>query len=244
MYCSTPPVGGDMMSPRAYVRCMAEFGTGIYTLKESGRLLGVPSSTLRHWLFGYRYDHHGPVMTQEPLWPAQYGTDQEEPVLGFRDLLEARIVRGFREAGLGMPTIRACLKLAREVVGHSHPFSSARFRTDGATLFIEQDGGLLDLRTRQRAFRKVIEPSFKDLDYNVEAASRWWLLPNKRTVLLDPQRSFGQPIIGESGIRTASLAQAYAAEKSVGRVARLYEIKPSLVRDALAFEGQGRKIAA
>lgn len=223
---------------------MVGFGTGVYSLGEAGHLLDVPPSTLRKWLFGYRYDHHGPETRQEPLWPAQYGMDQEEPVLGFRDLLEARIVRGFRKAGLGMPTIRDCLKLAREIVNDDHPFSSTRFRTDGETLFIEKDGGLLDLRTRQHAFRKVIEPSFKDLDYDVDAASRWWLLPNKRTIVLDPERSFGQPIVGGHAIRTASLAQAYVAEKSVGRVAHLYEIAAPLVRDALAFEGLGRKLAA
>lgn len=223
----------------------ARFGIGAYSLAEAGRLIGIPPSTLRHWLFGYSYDHHGPRTVQQPLWQPQYGLDQDEPLLGFRDLLEARIVRGLREAGLGMPTIRHCLRFAREVVGDDHPFSTRRFRTDGKTLFLESDGTMLDLKLRQHVFRRVIEPSFLDLDYDAEAASRWWLNPAKKTLVIDPARSFGRPILSETGVPTARIAQAVEAEGSVARVAQLYELTQSLVRDALAFEHREvRKLAA
>src|SRR5215813_1426064 len=97
------------------------FGIGAYSLSEAGRLLGVPPATLRHWLFGYRYHHHGPMAEQPPLWRSQYGLDEDEPLLGFRDLIEARIVRGLRSLKIGLPTIRACLERARELVDDDHP---------------------------------------------------------------------------------------------------------------------------
>lgn len=224
----------------------AEFGVGAYSLAEAGRLLRISPTTLRRWLFGYSYDHHGPRTEQRPLWQPQYGVDQDEPLLGFRDLLEARIVRGFRELRIGLPTIRSCLDYARELVEDDHPFSTRRFKTDGRRLFLEsQAGTLIDLRVRQHVFKRIVEPSFKDLDFDAEAASRWWLLPRKRTIVLDPARSFGQPIVAECGVPTARLAQAVEAEGSLDRVARLYEIKPTLVRDALAFEhSRMEKLAA
>lgn len=87
----------------------AEFGIGAYSLAEARRLLGVSPTTIRRWLFGYSYDRDGSRTEQKPLWRARYGADQDEPLLGFRDLLEARIVRGFRDLHIGLPTIRACL---------------------------------------------------------------------------------------------------------------------------------------
>lgn len=213
----------------------AAFGIGAYSPVEAGRLLNIPPATLRHWLFGYGYDHQGSKRRQPPLWRAQYGTEQEEPLLGFRDLLEARIVRGLREAGLGLPTIRACLTLAREVAEDDHPFSTRRFRTDGRTLFIEHGEGVLDLKTRQHLFRRIIEPSFRELDFDVDAASRWWLGP-ERTLVVDPARSFGQPIVAQSGVTTARLAQAVEAEGSIERVARQFDLPSATVRQALAFE--------
>ncbi|MGY4396243.1 uncharacterized protein (DUF433 family) [Sphingomonas sp. UYAg733] len=219
----------------------ATYGIGAYSLAEAGRLLGVSPVTIRRWLFGYSYDHHGPHTEQLPLWKPQYGVDQDEPLLGFRDLIEARIVRGLRSLQIGLPTIRECLRRASELVEDDHPFSTRRFKTDGKRIFLQQmddlgEGFLLDLKLRQHAFRQIVEPSFVDLDFDAEAASRWWLLPRKKTIVLDPARSFGQPIIADGGVPTARIAQAVEAEGSVERVAQLFEIKPAAVRDALTFE--------
>ena len=52
-----------------------EYGIGAYTLTEAGRSLDVSPATLKRWLFGYSYQHHGPETTQEPLWRAQYGSE-------------------------------------------------------------------------------------------------------------------------------------------------------------------------
>lgn len=219
----------------------ATYGIGAYSLTEASRLLGVSAVTLRRWLFGYSYDHHGPRTEQRPLWQPQYGVDQDEPLLGFRDLIEARIVRGLRSLDIGLPTIRECLQRASELVQDDHPFSTRQFRTDGKRIFLQTMGGvvgdsLIDLKLRQHAFRRIVEPSFVDLDFDADVASRWWLLPRKKSVVLDPTRSFGQPILADSGVPTARIAQSVAAEGSVERVAQLYEIKPAAVRDALIFE--------
>jgi len=231
-----------------------QYGIGAYTLTEAGRLLNVSPATLKRWLFGYSYDHHGPRTEQKPLWQPQYGRDQEEPLLGFRDLIEARVVRGLRSLGVGLPTIRQCLDRAADIVEDSHPFSTRRFKSDGRKIFLEitddltragQDAALIDLKSRQRVFQTIVEPSFVDLSFDADVASRWWLLPNKRTIVLDPERSFGQPIAAESGVPTARIVQAVEAEASLDRVAQLFEIKPAIVRDALRFESlKAGKLAA
>jgi uncharacterized protein (DUF433 family) len=219
----------------------AEFGIGSYTPSEAARLTGVPAHALRRWLFGYNYSHHGPLTVQPPLWRPQYGIDQEDPVLGFRDLIEARMVGQLRKMGIGMPTIRTCLRTAAEIAEDDHPFSSASFRTDGKHLFLERisDSGerdVIDLKLRQHAFAKVIERSFVDLEFDEQKATRWFLLPNKQSVVADPNRSFGQPITNEGGVPTTRLVQAVLAEGSIEKVARLFEIASATVRDALTFE--------
>jgi uncharacterized protein (DUF433 family) len=230
-----------------------QFGIGAYTPTEAGNLLGVSPTTLRRWLFGYTYEHHGPRTTQKPLWQAQYGIDQDEPLLGFRDLIEARVVKGLRSLGIGLPTIRECLVRASEIVRDSHPFSTKKFKTDGKRIFLqitdnlaldEIDPALIDLKSRQRVFQRIVAPSFVDLSFDADVASRWWLLPNKRTIVIDPKRSFGQPIIAENGLSTARVAQAVRAEGSIEAVSRLFEISSAVIRDALKFEDQRTARAA
>ncbi len=219
----------------------AAYGIGAYSLSEASALLGVSPVTIRCWLFGYSYDHHGPLTEQEPLWRPQYGIDQDEPLLGFRDLMEARIVRGLRKMKIGLPTIRECLRQAREIVKDDHPFSTRLFKSDGKRIFLEQIGDdnagtLLDLKQRQLVFRQIVAPSFVDLEFDADAASRWWLLPNKHTIVLDPARSFGQPIETTTGVTTLRIAQAVKAEGSIERVSKLFELRPAVIKDALSFE--------
>lgn len=226
------------------------FGLGAYTPAEAAQLIGVAPKTVRRWLLGYSYDHHGPQRSQPPLWKGQYDLDAEEPILGFRDLIEARMVASLKKAGFGLPTIRACMASAAEIANDTHPFSSASFRTDGKKLFLErlnEDGSLdlIELKTKQHAFHKIVEQSFVELDFDTKSAIRWFPLSKSKSVVADPARSFGQPIAVDSGIPTHRLAQVYVAEgKSIDRVAKLFEIASNAVRDALMFERQIGRLAA
>ena len=217
-----------------------EFGLGVYSPSEAARLVGVPASALRRWLFGYSYAHEGIKTVQSPLWRPEYGASQDEPLLGFRDLIEARMVGKLRKLGIGLPTIRVCLQTAAAVANDDHPFSSTGFRTDGQRLFLERMGDegqhdVLDLKTGQHNFAKVVDKSFLDLDFDDQKATRWFL-SKKRSIVVDPERSFGQPITTVAGVPTWRIAQAVSAEGSVEKVARLFEIAASVVKDAMAFE--------
>ena len=88
---------------------------------------------------------------------------------------------------------------------------------------------------KQYGFHRIIEPSFKDVDLDVEI-TRWWPLGKQRSMVLDPQRSFGAPIVDSSGIPTATLARAAELEASPREVTRWYPVTEREVRDAIAFE--------
>lgn len=215
------------------------YGIGIYTAPEAARMVGMRSATLRRWLIGYRHDSK----MEAPLWEGQYAPDDDGLLLGFRDLVEARIVNALRAKGIGLQTIRTCLDRAKEIVGDGHPFSTEQFKTDGKTIFLQITRGLdepqlIDLKRSQGVFSRVVAPSLADLDFGPGGAERWWLLPGKKTIVADPERAFGAPIVAEAGITTARIAQAVKAEGSADRVAKLYELKPRLIRDALAYEAQ------
>lgn len=223
----------------------AAFGIGVYTAPEAAQMVGMRAQTLRRWLLGYEHAGIDAARRHEPpLWQPQYAPDETDGVLlGFRDLVEARIVHALRGKHIGLPTIRICIDRARAIVGADHPFSTALFKTDGKTIFLEitrdlDELHLIDLKHSQGVFNRVVAPSLADLDFGPEGATRWWLLPGKRTIVADPACAFGQPIIAATGITTARVAQAVAAEGSVSSVAQIYEIRPSLIRDALTYEQQ------
>lgn len=219
----------------------AAFGLGIYGVRDAARLIGMQPNTLKRWLIGYSYRHAGTDADQPALWSPQYRPDDGELLLGFRDLVEARIVHALRSRGIGLPTIRLCLDRARAIVGDQRPLSTRQFKTDGRTIFLEITDGLdepqlVDLKRRQGVFKTVVEPSLSGLEFGAQAAERWWLLPGKQTIVADPAFAFGQPTVAGRGLTTAVIAQAIRAEGSVRCVARLYDLTPGVVRDAERFE--------
>ena len=130
---------------------------------------------------------------------------------------------------------------AREAVQDPRPFSTRRFRTDGRTIFLDTlkatgESELLDLKRGQFVIKSVIERTFKDLDLDNEVVARWRPFRGKDTIVIDPQRAFGQPIAAAYGVPTVALAEAVTSEGSVERVSRLYEIPSAIVRDAVRFE--------
>src|SRR5665213_996716 len=227
-------------------------GKGVYGASEAIRLLNfsrrpiaqprsVSRQTVARGMLGYEHgpdgEHHS-----APLWHPDYENDDDTIELSFRDLIELRFVKAFRAFGLSLPTIRECFKRAVQEVQDDRPFSTQRFRTDGKSIFLDitsnlPEGEMIDLRWRQRVFRSMIEPSLKDLEFDAAVVARWFPLGiTRRTVVLDPARAFGRPIIKGAGVPTEVIAEAVKIEGSVERVAKLYEMVPAEVRDAQEFE--------
>ena len=229
-------------------------GKGVYGATEALRLINfrrdrsetfgpVSRKTVGRWLRGYDYQVQGEARHSDPLWKSDYADgDEQDFEISFRDLIELRFVKAFRDIGLGLPTIRQCFLRAVEEVKDPRPFSTQKFRTDGRTIFLDitkgiKEGELIDLRRRQSVFRTIVAPSLKDLEFDADIVARWYPLGiDRQAVVVDPARSFGRPVLGGYGIPTETLAAAIKAEGSVENVARLYEVSSSLVREAQAFE--------
>ncbi len=217
------------------------FGIGAYTAAEAAKLLHMQPKTLRRWVYGYDYEHGEDLKEQPALWTPQYDPESDGPLLGFRDLIEARIVHALRRSKIGLPTIRLCIARAKEMLGEDHPFSTRAFKTDGRKIFLDITKGvdeprLIDLKDRQHVFRDFVLPSLSGLEFGETRAERWWLVAGRKTLVVDPERSFGQPIIASAGLLTSRVVQEVKAEGSPERVAKLYQVPVRAVRDALDFE--------
>lgn len=224
-------------------------GTGIYGIAEASRLTGVSDHRIRYWLRGYAYKlENGHRKKFPPKWKRQLPDVGHRVALGFLDLMEVRFVDFFRREGVKWKVINKAASKARKHFNKTHPFSTLRFKTDGYDIFAESsneegDLHLYDIAEDQQCFERILQQYLlQGVEFDEKGnAYRWYPAGFRGAIVLDPNRSFGQPIVADDGIPTAVLAQAYGGCLSYDEVAWTYEVSKGSVKAAVKFE---RKLVA
>ena len=254
---TTSRLSSERLTPRATANeSITELGLGVYTLADAALLVQADRAAINRWLFGYRYSHRRndkiARYRSAALWQPQYSDERlPEKVIGFRDLLELRVVREFVRRGVPLLVVRHCLEAAQQLFGSDYPFTTRRFVTDGETIYLDAvrdaaaDSEILNLRTRQYAFREIIKDSlYAGIEYEDGFARRWYPVPRSRAIVIDPAVQFGHPMIEQQAVPTASIYASYLAEgKQKAVVARLFELEPKQVDVAVRFEEKLRLAA-
>lgn len=213
-------------------------GIGLYDRTEAARLTGAKPSTIARWLTGYT-TRSG--VKHEPMWRPDVEIEGEL-TLSFRDLMELRAALAFKGQGLSTQMIRKAIRKAEEIIGLDHPFSTTRFRTDGASIMVEvepEEGEprMLDIFRNQYVIKAVIEQSLKDVVFDGMRPIQWRPCGASGGILIDPAHAFGQPVEESCFVPTRTLADAVDAESGdLARISQLYEVPLGAVRRAVKFE--------
>ena len=220
-------------------------GSGLYPLSRAARLVGQEPRTVRRWLKGYSWKYRDGRAHSGPLWHTEYEDEDwnGERVIGFRDLLELRMVGEFVKHGVHLKIIRATIDAATQEFGTAYPLTNRRFLTDGRRIFMEAvevvTGAekLIDVLGRQFVFAHVVRDSlFNDIVYVDDEARRWYPY-RQQQIVLDPAIQFGTPIVANAGVPTDTLHAAWFAEgRDFAAIARLYGVTPAQAGAAVRFE--------
>lgn len=213
-----------------------------YSVAEAARYLRIPAATLRSWVAGRTYPRQDGVGSFEPIIRA---ADAERRRLSFENLIEAHVLRALRtQHSVDLKSVRPALAYAEEVLGIERLLlNNEPLLTNGAELFLDRFGELINLtRAGQIAIREVLIQHLKRVERD-DAAIPIRLYPfvgaglpdSTRSVVIDPRRSFGRPVLVGAGIRTQVIADRINAGETVGELADDYELTEEQIRDALVF---------
>jgi len=206
---------------------------GIYTPRQAARLVRATPQEVLRWTRGSG--------ATEALWDAHYQFIDDTTEISFTDLIELRVVKALRRSGVSLQAIRFAIDLASRKFGVAHPLSTLKFKTDGKQILVdalEQDGDFLSLSKHnpgQKVFGVIVEQSLSDIEYE-EGKSARWRPGETRTIVIDPQRAFGAPIIDKFGIQTDAIMREYSLSQDIGYLSKVYEIPQSCISDAIKFE--------
>ena len=212
-----------------------------YSSAEAARLVRVPAATLRSWVFGRDYVTQGGPRRFRGLIEAPPGSDG---YLTFTNVVEAHVLASMRrDYHLELKSIRSAIEYVQQKMGVAHPLVHERFKTDGADLFVEHLGELVNVtRKGQLAMQAILTVHLERIEYEKHRAVRFFPLfrgeATPRLVVVDPRRAFGRPVLQGTSVPVESVRARFDAGDSVSVLARDYEVAPELIEEALRATSQ------
>ncbi|UQA61350.1 DUF433 domain-containing protein [Polyangium aurulentum] len=205
-----------------------------YPLPRAAGIVRLPASTLRLWAAG------------DGAHDALFKPASRSPMLlSFSNLIEAFVLASMRRVhGISMQRVRKALRFVGKELGYPRPLIHARFRTDGVNLFVQQADRLLDVSAKgQAVLREVLDESLRRIDWEGDFAARLYpwvregdLKQQPKTIVVDPRRGFGHPVIAGTGIEARVVAGRHRAGESILVLAKDYGVGIEQIEDAIRCE--------
>lgn len=219
-------------------------GNGVYTITEAAWLAGVSRRQALAWFKGWTPGKPGVLGTSD------YADLERPDLVSFLDLVDVLVVGELRKLGIPMPAVRRAYRAISTKLNSQHPFGRQELLMDSkGTLFIYAaeeagDKSLTELVSGQTAWPQILHKFLKKIHYDPQTRFAR-SIPLGKNVAIHSARRYGKPIVVSANMPTALLAMAYKAnDKDADLVADWYNVEPSEVMDAVAFQERFSGIAA
>ena len=210
-----------------------DLGTGIYTMPDVAAILGLPQAKVRRWLREYWNVHFGKA--DQTVFSDGTG---RELVTNFYTLIEFFTFYQLRDRGVTAQRIVKAHTVLEDVFKTAYPFATSNILTDGKdVLFTGEVGDIIQAdQTLQITITEILAPFCEKIEFDRQSlAQRFFPLDRHHTVVIDPHRQFGQPVVGNTNILTETVFNLYRGGESADFIGRIYDLTPDQVQDAITF---------
>lgn len=213
-----------------------------YTIPETSHYLRIPISTLKSWVLGRYYKTNTGKKFFKPIMKI---ADIQLRLLSFLNLIEVHILDAIRrEHNIPLYKVRIALNYLNKEFPSKHPLANQNFETNGMDLFIEKYGELINISSDgQLAIKELLKAHLRRVKRDPAGIPiKLYPFTRKREahepmdVVIDPDISFGRPVLVGTGIATAIVAERYKAGESINDLAKDYECKGSAIEEAIRCE--------
>jgi uncharacterized protein (DUF433 family) len=219
-----------------------------YRAAEAARILALPAGTVKAWCFGHDYRQRDG--SQKQFRRVIDAADPQGRLLSFVNLCELHLLGVIRrQHGVKLGQIRTAIDFLQRRLGVARPLATQQFLTNGIALFVEHAGELLNVSEQgQQALREDFEHALTRIQFG-QNGGPILLFPytrdvkdrreQPRSVVVDPARSFGRPVVAGAYVRTEVIEQRFRAGDSITEMADDYGVSVATIEEALRFEHRG-----
>lgn len=221
------------------------FNNPAYPINEAARILNLPASTVKAWCFGQNYT--APSGEKKISKPVIRPADESRRLLSFANLCELHVLSGMRRYHkIALFKVRDSMEYLRKKLLVDCPLIDHQFCTNGIDLFVEHAAQLLAVnREGQAAMRGEFEQALARIERDNRGApvrlfpfSRTALsgVEQPRAIVIDPQLSFGRPVLTRAAVPTEVIVDRFCAGDSPAEMAKDYSVDEKDIQEALRFE--------
>ena len=201
------------------------FSVPLFTIDEAAHHVGLPRTTLMDWT--RRQAGPAPLVHRivNPSAPRAAS-------LPFVAVIEAHMLRGFRDLGLSAQGLRDSVARLRTRLGDEYALATRRIATDGVDLLVDmsQHGEPAEwarAADSQGAIREVIEDYLKFVRWGKDR------YPDRLTlkayqgadVIIDPRFAYGQPVLERQKVRVEDILDAFWAGEGYLTIAEEFGVR-------------------
>lgn len=215
---------------------MVGLGTGIYTIPDVAAILNLPTNKVRRWLREYwnmQFRQHGGIAFSKG--------EGRDLTVNFLTLIEFYTFYLLRQEGVSVRTILKAHHALETYYQTPYPFATSTILTDGRKIFFssETEEIVHADASLQITIAEVLAPFCKKIEFDENGlAERFFPLGRDHDVVIDPERQFGQPVVGQTNILAETVYNLHRGGESTEFIARIYDLNVSQVQDAICFHSR------
>lgn len=218
--------------------------TPSYGIMETAHYLRIPPTTIRCWVSGRDYPTKAGKQFSKPVIRS---ADSESRLLSFMNLVEIHVLDAIRRKyNISLEKVRTAVHFLSKQFPSKHPLADQEFTTDGLNLFVEKCSQLINIsQDGQLAMREIIQAHLERIERDMAGIpvrlypfTRKRDLQEPKAVVIDPQVSFGRPVLAGTGIATAVIAERYKAGESMDELSNDYGLERLKIGEAIRCELQ------
>jgi len=145
---------------------------------------------------------------------------------------------------VSIPNVRIALDYVESKMNVSQPLANHRFRTDGANLFVEHYGQLINASQQgQMGMRAILDDALvridwddRDLPARLFPYTRLNISSTSKLIVIDPTVCGGRAVIDRTRIAVEVVAGRFKAGDSIQDLVSDYGCEPEAIQEAIRCE--------
>lgn len=212
-----------------------QLGLGIYTPAEIAQILRLPYYKVNRWIDTYWDGELGREFEKKYSWKTE-----NSKAVSFHTLVEFYVMMQLADAGVKTRKVLEAHKELSQLYDTSFPFALKEvldgINTDGKRIFLSVEDTTITLDGTKQLNLGFIKIFFQKLEFDANnLASRLWPLGKEKSVLIDPERKFGHPVLEMKNIFPETIYGHYKAGDPIEYISYVYKVTEKEVRDAIEF---------